>query len=78
MVFLELFTRIMVLEAKGRISRRKDGKEFLYLPKSVTGDSAFPFKLDASVPVRVVIDPEEGRILILPLNKTQKRRKKPH
>ena len=68
----------MTLEAKGRLSRRKDGKDFLYLPKKVVDDSAFPFNLESSVPVRVVIDPKAGRILILPLNRTQKRHKKPH
>lgn len=62
----------MVLEAKGRLSRRKDGKDFLYLPKSVVGDSAFPFKLQSSVPVRVIIEPEKERILILPLHKAKK------
>jgi hypothetical protein len=62
--------------AKGGISRRKDGKDFLYLPKKVVDDSAFPFKLESSVPVRVVIDPKGERILILPLVKGQGRRKK--
>ena len=66
----------MALQGEGRISRRKDGKDFLYLPKKVVADSAFPFKLDTSVLVRVVIDPKGGRILILPLNKTQKLRKR--
>jgi len=55
----------MVLQAQGRISKRKDGKHFLYLPKSIVDDSAFPFKVQSSLPVRVVIDPPEGRILIL-------------
>jgi hypothetical protein len=65
----------VTLQGVGKMSRRKDGKEFLYLPKSVVGDSAFPFNLESSVPVRVVIDPKRGRILVLPLNKAQKRRK---
>jgi hypothetical protein len=66
----------MVLEGKGRLSRRKDGKYFLYLPMSVVGDSAFPFHLESSsVPVRVVIDPK-GRILILPLDKAQEQRRR--
>ena len=66
----------MTLEGKGSIYKRKDGKHFLYFPQGVVGDSAFPFKLESSVPVRVVIDRKEGRILILPLDKAKGRRKK--
>jgi len=63
----------MVLQAQGRISKRKDGKHFLYLPKSVVDDSAFLFKVQSSLPVRVVIDPPEGRILILPDDQRKRR-----
>jgi hypothetical protein len=63
-----------MLEGKGRLSRRKDGKYFLYLPKNVVLDSAFPFKLVSSVAVRVVADPKEGKLLVLP--EIQKGRKK--
>jgi hypothetical protein len=68
----------VTLQGEGRISRRKDGKDFLYLPKKVVDDSAFPFNLESSVPVRIVIDPKVGGILILPLVKAQGRRKKRH
>jgi len=64
-----------MLEGKGRLSRRKDGKYFVYLPKSVVEDSAFPFKVESSsIAVRVVADPKEGKLLVLP--EIQKRRKK--
>jgi hypothetical protein len=63
-----------MLEGKGRLSRRKDGKYFLYLPKNVVLDSAFPFKLDSSMAVKVVADPKEGKLLVLP--ETKKPRKK--
>jgi hypothetical protein len=66
----------VTLQGEGRISRRKDGKDFLYLPKKVVDDSAFPFKLETSVPVRVIIDRKRGSLLILPLVKAQGRRKK--
>jgi hypothetical protein len=56
--------------------RRKDGKHFVYFPQGVVGDSAFPFKRDASVPVSVVIDPKGGRILILPLDKAKGQRRR--
>lgn len=56
--------------------RRKDGKYFLYFPHDVVRDSAFPFNVESSIPVSVVIDPKEGRILILPLDKAKERRKK--
>ena len=63
-----------MLEGKGRLSMRKDGKYFLYLPKSVVLDSAFPFRPESSVVVRVVVDPKEGRLLVVP--EIQKGRKK--
>ena len=66
----------MALQGKGRIAVRTDGKCFLYLPKSVVDDSAFPFDPHSSVDVNVLIDPDAGRILILPLNKAQRPRKK--
>ena len=63
-----------MLEGKGRLSRRKDGKYFVYLPKRVVEDRAFPFQLEPSVAVRVVIDPKEGKLLVLP--EIQRGRKK--
>jgi hypothetical protein len=66
----------MVLKANGRMSTRSDGKYFLYLPKHLVEDSAFPFNLESSVPVRVLIDPEGEKLLIMPLKGSQPRRRK--
>ena len=66
----------MVLQAKGRISIRKDGKYFLYLPKSVVEDSGFPFELESSVRVMVLIDREAGKLLIMPLEADRPHRRK--
>ena len=66
----------MVLQANGRVSRRSDGKYFLYLPKNVVEDSAFPFNMQSSVPVRVLIDPDGEKLLIMPLKVSQPRRGK--
>ena len=66
----------MVLQANGRVSRRSDGKYFLYLPKNVVEDSAFPFKMESSVPVRVLIDPDGEKLLVMPLKGSQPRRRK--
>ena len=65
----------MALEGKGRIFRRTDGKYFVYLPKSVVEDSAFPFKMQSSSPVRVIADLKEGRVLIAPEEKKRNDRK---
>ena len=67
----------MVAHATGRIARRTDGKYFLYLPKHLVEDSAFPFKLESSVPVRVLIDRDGEKLLIMPLkaDRTQRRNK---
>jgi len=37
----------------GSISRRKDGKYYLYLPKELVEDTGFPFILKSSVKVKV-------------------------
>jgi hypothetical protein len=66
----------MVLQAKGRMSRRTDGKYFLYLPKHLVEDSAFPFNMQSSVPVKVLIDPDEEKLLVMPLKGSQPRRGK--
>ena len=68
----------MVAQATGRIARRTDGKYFLYLPKHLVEDSAFPFELESSVPVRVVIDRDGEKLSILPLkaDRTQRRSKR--
>jgi len=43
----------MVNEGIGSISRRKDGKYFLYLPKDLVEDTGFPYSLHSSVKVKV-------------------------
>jgi len=59
----------MVAVGTGRLFRRTDGKYFLYLPKNLAEDSAFPFGSEPSVPVKVVIDREKGRLLITPITR---------
>jgi len=66
----------MVVEATGRIAARKDGKHFLYLPKHLVEDSAFPFDTESSVPVKVVIDLPAKRLIVMPLTQRPKPRKK--
>jgi hypothetical protein len=68
----------LVAHATGRIARRTDGKYFLYLPKHLVEDSAFPFELESSVPVKVVIDRDGEKLLIMPLkaDRTQRRNKR--
>jgi len=68
----------MVAEATGRISRRKDGKYFLYLPKHLVEDSAFPFKVESTIPVRVVINRDARGLLVIRLRiRNQDRRRDP-
>ena len=43
----------MVSEAVGRIFKRKDKKYMIYLPKNLVEDSAFPIKVESSIPVRI-------------------------
>jgi len=66
----------MVLKGNGRMSRRSDGKYFLYLPKHVVEDSSFPFDLESSLLVRVIIDPDGERLLVIPLKASRPRRGK--
>ena len=66
----------MVLQGKGRMSIRKDGKYFLYLPKSVVEDSAFPFSLTSSVPVTVLIDRKGEKLLVMPLRLGRPRKRR--
>jgi len=61
----------MVAEGRGRIWRRKDGKYFMYLPKHLAEDSAFPFKTETSIPVKVIIDPKGRKLLIKPTARAQ-------
>jgi len=64
----------MVANATGRISRRKDGKCFLYLPKHLVEDTAFPFRLESSVHVQVSIDRLERKLIVEPLRRKQDKR----
>jgi len=57
----------LVAEAKGRMFRRKDGNYFLYLPRKLVEDSAFPFNLESSVPVHVAIDDSRQKLLVMPI-----------
>ena len=68
----------MVAEAIGRIAKRKDGKHFLYLPKNLVEDSAFPFKVQSSVPARVVIDSVGKMLIIEPLTGNERSSRKRH
>jgi len=61
----------MVAEARGRISRRKDGKYFLYLPKHLVEDTAFPFKTKTSISVQVIIDLQGKKLLVKPVTHKQ-------
>ena len=60
------FYHASILQAKGRMSVRKDGKYFLYLPRNLVEDSAFPFGLESCTPVIVAIDRVGRRLLIMP------------
>ena len=63
--------REVVADAVGRIARRKDGKHFLYLPKGLVEDSAFPFGVESSAPVRVVIDRLGKKLIVMPLTRSE-------
>jgi len=67
---------LLVLKGTGRMSRRSDGKYFLYLPKHLVEDSAFPFDLESSVPVRVLLDADGEKLLVMPLKGSRPRRAK--
>jgi len=54
----------MVAEATGRVAKRKDGKYFLYLPKHLVEDIAFPFKTKTSISVRVIIDLQGKKLVV--------------
>jgi hypothetical protein len=65
----------LVAEAKGRIFKRTDGKYFLYLPKHLVEDTAFPLYTESSAPVRVVMDLQGKRLLIMPMRQNRESRK---
>jgi hypothetical protein len=55
----------------GSISRRKDGKYFLYLPKELVEDTGFPFILKSSVKVKVSFT-KGKKIIVEELKKEEK------
>jgi len=54
----------MVSEGIGSIFKRKDEKYFVYLPKDLVEDTAFPFSITSSVKVKVSFDPGVKRIVV--------------
>ena len=66
----------MIAQAVGRIARRADGKYFLYLPKNLVEDNAFPFEVESSVSVRVLIGHNREKLVVMPLEKDRPRRRK--
>ncbi|MGD0330616.1 MAG: hypothetical protein ABSB40_09270 [Nitrososphaeria archaeon] len=53
----------MVDKSVGSISRRNDGKYFLYLPKNLVEDTGFPFHLHSSIKVKVSFTKEKKIIV---------------
>ena len=47
----------------GNISRRKDNKYYLYLPKKLAEDTGFPFNIRSSVRVKVSFTKEKKIIV---------------
>jgi len=43
----------MVIEGRGRLFRRSDGKYLIYLPLDLAEDSMFPWKVQDSIKVKV-------------------------
>jgi hypothetical protein len=54
----------LVSQGKGSIFRRKDDKYFIYLPKALVEDTAFPFSLESSTKVKIKFDPGAKKIII--------------
>ncbi|MCW4033574.1 MAG: hypothetical protein NWF08_09330 [Candidatus Bathyarchaeota archaeon] len=54
----------MVSKGIGSISKRKDDKYFVYLPKALAEDTSFPFPMTESRKVKVRFKPNEKRIII--------------
>jgi hypothetical protein len=54
----------LVSQGKGSIFRRKDDKYFIYLPKALVEDTAFPFSLESSTKVKVKFMPGAKKIII--------------
>jgi len=54
----------LVSKSKGSIFRRTDGRYFIYLPKALVEDTAFPFPVSSSVKVKVHFKPGEKKLII--------------
>ena len=55
----------MVSQGKGSLFKRTDGKYFIYVPKALVEDSAFPFELNSSVKLKVSFTPGKKKKEIL-------------
>jgi hypothetical protein len=55
----------LVNQGKGSLFKRKDDKYFIYVPKKVVEDTAFPFELNSSVKVKVSFTPDKKKKEIL-------------
>jgi hypothetical protein len=53
----------LVNQGKGSLFKRKDDKYFIYLPKNMVEDTAFPFSTEPSVKVNVHFT-EDKKIII--------------
>ncbi|MCK5627820.1 hypothetical protein A3K80_02010 [Candidatus Bathyarchaeota archaeon RBG_13_38_9] len=54
----------MVSTSRGSIFTRKDGRYFVYLPKSLVEDTAFPFSMKSSVKVKISFDTKGKKLII--------------
>jgi len=54
----------LVSEGVGLISRRKDGRYFIYLPKDLVEDTGFPFPTEKSVKVKIRFTPDNKKLVI--------------
>ena len=54
----------MVSEGVGSISRRTDGKYFIYLPKDLVENTGFPFPPEKSVKIKIRFMPGNKKLII--------------
>jgi len=54
----------LVSRGVGRVFMRSDGRYFIYLPKDLVEDTAFPFPPSSSEKVRIYFKPGEKRLVI--------------
>ena len=54
----------MVSVSRGSIFTRKDGRYFVYLPKSLVEDTAFPFPMKSSIKVNIRFDTKGKKLII--------------